>query len=154
MTLNPTSVNMRELRDHDKCARLLEEFSNLGVDVATVQITLRLCSRLECWRMTLSFLQHTRAAVVLESFCDLDAALTQMSILSGDGDRLVVADVALKTFEFRVVVVYAHNTAEERHFFFRQLRPFLDNPMQLVLGGDWNATLDPKLDKFGWGFYR
>ena len=37
----------------------------------------------------------------------------------------------------------------ERVSFFRQLAPFLDDTKRLVLMGDWNAILDPKIDKVG-----
>ena len=39
-------------------------------------------------------------------------------VFAGDGDRLVVADVAVKSFEFRLVVVYAPNIHAERTYFF------------------------------------
>ena len=39
MTLNFASLNVRGLRDSSKCARLLGELKNLGVDVAAVQET-------------------------------------------------------------------------------------------------------------------
>ena len=61
----------------------------------------------------------------------------------------MVADIAVKTFEFRVVAIYAPNTAGERRSFFRRLEAFLDDSKRLVLMGDWNAILDPKVDK-GW----
>ena len=41
---------------------------------------------------------------------------------------LVVADVAVKIFEFRVGADYAPNIAAERVSFFRRLTPFLDDP--------------------------
>ena len=69
----------------------------------------------------------------------------------GDGGRLVVANVADKSFKLRLVVVYAPNVVAERIAFFRRLAPFLDNSKQLVLMGDWNAILDPKIDKVGRG---
>ena len=65
-----------------------------------------------------------------------------------------MADVALKSFNFRLVAVYASNIAAERVSFFRRLAPFLDDTKRLVLMGDWNAILDPKIDKFGWGASR
>ena len=65
------------------------------------------------------------------------------------GDRLVVADVAVKSFKLRLVV-YAPNTPVERVSFFRRLAPFLDDSEGLVLMGDWNAIIDPKIDKVGW----
>ena len=36
----------------------------------------------------------------------------------GEGGRLVVADVAVKSFKFRLIVVYAPNTTAERVSFF------------------------------------
>ena len=70
-------------------------------------------------------------------------------VFAGDGGRLVVADVAVKSFKFRLVVVYALNIAAERVSFFRQLASFLDDSKRLVLMGDWNAILDPTIDKVG-----
>ena len=75
-------------------------------------------------------------------------------VFAGDSGRLVVADVAVKSFKFRLVVVYAPNTAAERVSFFRRLVPFLDDLKWLVLMGDWNAILDPKIDKVKRGARR
>ena len=71
-------------------------------------------------------------------------------VFAGDEGRPVVADFPVKSFKFRLVVVYAPNTAVERVSFFRRLVPFLDDSKRLVLMGDWNAILDPKIDKVGW----
>ena len=65
-----------------------------------------------------------------------------------------MADVAVKSFKFRLVAVYASNIAAERVSFFRRLAPFLDDTKRLVLMGDWNAILDPKIDKVGRGANR
>ena len=65
-----------------------------------------------------------------------------------------MADVAVKSFKFRLVAVYAPNIVVERVSFFRRLAPFLDDTKRLVLMGDWNAILDPKIDKFGRGARR
>ena len=70
-------------------------------------------------------------------------------VIADNGGWLVVADVVVKSFEFWVVVVYAPNIAAERVFFYRRLKPFLDDPKRLVLTGDWNANLDPKIDRVG-----
>ena len=68
-------------------------------------------------------------------------------VFAGDESRLVVVDVAVKSLKFWVVAVYAPNTAVKRVSFFRRLAPFLDDPKRLVLMDDWNAILDPKIDK-------
>ena len=51
-------------------------------------------------------------------------------------------------------MVYAPTIAAERASFFRRLAPFLDDSKRPVLMGDWNAILDPKIDKVGWGASR
>ena len=68
-------------------------------------------------------------------------------VFSGDGDRLIVADVAVRSFKFQVVVAYAPNIAGERSSFFRWLASFPGALKRLVLVGDWKAILDPKIDK-------
>ena len=75
-------------------------------------------------------------------------------VFAGDGGRLVVVDVAVKSFKFRLVAVYASNITAERVSFFRRFAPFLDDTKRLVLMGDWNAILDPKIDKVGRGASR
>ena len=75
-------------------------------------------------------------------------------VFAGDGGCLVVADVAVKSFKFRLVAVYAPNIVAERVSFFRRLAPFLDDTKWLNLMVDWNAILDPKIDKAGRGARR
>ena len=47
-----------------------------------------------------------------------------------------MADVAAKSFKFRLVAVYARNIVAEKISFFRRLVPFLDDKKRLVLMGD------------------
>ena len=63
-------------------------------------------------------------------------------------------DVAGKSFRFRLVLVYAPNTTVGRVSFFCRLAPFLDDSKRLLLMGDWNAILDPKIHKVGRGASR
>ena len=65
-----------------------------------------------------------------------------------------MADVAVKSFKFRLFAVYASNIAAEMVSLFRRLAPFLDDTKRLVLMCDWNAILDPKIDKVGRGANR
>ena len=62
---------------------------------------------------------------------------------------MVVADVAVKSFKFRVVAVYVPNIIAERTSFFHRLAPFLDDSKRLVLMSDRNAILDPKINRVG-----
>ena len=153
MTLNLASLNVRGLRDTSKCARLLAELRHLGVDVAAVQETHFTCSA-DCWVLESDFNVFSAygsgasAGVSLLVGRSLDADVDV--VFAGDGGRLVVVDVAVKSFKFRLVAVYAPNIVAERVSFFRRLAPFLDDTKWLVLMGDWNAILDPKIDKVGW----
>ena len=72
-------------------------------------------------------------------------------VFEGGGGWLAVADVAVKSFGFRVVAVYAPNSIGEKHSIFRLLELFLDYPKRIILLDDWNAILDPEIDKAGRG---
>ena len=85
----------------------------------------------------------------LHDECSLKADVNL--VFAGDGSRLVVTDVAVKSFMFQVVVVYAPNCFVERKSFFRRLGPFLTGPRWIVLVSDLNVILDPKLDRIGRG---
>ena len=157
MTLNLASLNVRGLRDSSKCARLLGELRNLCVDVGAVQENHFTCGA-DCrvlesdFNVFSAYGSSTSAGVSLLVGRSLDADVDV--VFAGDGGRLVVADVAVKSFKFRLVAVYASNIAAERVSFFRRLVPFLDDTKRLVLMGDWNAILDPKIDKVGRGASR
>ena len=70
-------------------------------------------------------------------------------VYAGDGDQLVVADVAVKSLELWLVVIYTPNIAVERVSFFHRLALFLDNLKWLVLMGERNGILNLKIDKVG-----
>ena len=124
---------MRGLRDSSKCACLLGELKNLGVDVAAVQETHFTCDA-DCRVLENDFDVFSAygscisAGVSLLVGHSLDA---DVDVFVGDGGRLVVADVAVKSFKFRLVAVYASNIAAERISFFRRLAPFLDDTTSL-----------------------
>ena len=155
MALNLATLNVRGLRDPGNCTRLLGELKTLGVDVAAVQETHFTCGA-DCRVLESDFSvfsaygSRTSVGVSLLVGRSLDVDV----VFAGDGGRLVVADVAVKSFKFRLVAVYAPNIVVERVSFFRRLAPFLDDTKRLVLMGDWNAILDPKIDKVGRGASR
>ena len=154
MTLNLTTLNVRGLRDSSKCARLLAELKNLRVDFTAVQETHFICAE-DCrvlendFNVFSAYGSRSSAGVSLLVGRSFDADVDV--VFAGDGGRLVVAGVAVKSFKFRLVVVYSSNIAAEKVSFFRRLAPFLDDSKRLVLMGDWNAILDPKIDKVGRG---
>ena len=144
MTLNLATLNVRKLRGSSKCVRLLAELKKLRVNFATMQETHFICA-VDCWALGNDFNvfsangSRSSAGVSLLVGRSLDADVDV--VFASDGSQLVVADVAVKSFEFRLVVVYAPNIAPERVSLFRRLAPFLDDSKWLVLMGDWNAIL-------------
>ena len=137
--------------------RLLGELKYFSVDVAALQETHFICDA-DCrvlesdFNVFSAYGSRDGVGVSLLVGRSLDADVDV--VFAGDGGRLVVADVAVKSFKFRLVVVYAPNFAAERASFFRRLAPFLDDSKRLVLMGDWNAILDPKIDKVERGASR
>ena len=143
MALNLATLNVKGLRDLGKYTRLLGELKTFGVDVAAVQETHFTCVA-DCRVLESDFNVFSAVGVSLlvgRSLVDVDV------VFAGDEGRLVVADVAVKSFKFHLVAVYAPNIVAERVSFFRRLAPFMDNTKRLVLMGDRNAILDPKIDK-------
>ena len=68
-----------------------------------------------------------------------------VNVFAGDGGRLLVADVAVKTFNFRIAAVHVPTSSAERRSFFRHLGSSLDASGRTVLVGDSNAILDPNI---------
>ena len=62
-----------------------------------------------------------------------------------------MADVAVKTFEFRIAAVHVPHGTAERRSFLRRLGSFLDASKRTLQVGDWIAILDPNIDKAGRG---
>ena len=154
MALNVASLNARGLRDASKCANLLAELSYLCVEVAAVQETHFVCEA-DCQVLKDDFVVYSAfgsrfgAGVSLLVGRSLDAIVNV--VFAGDGGQLLVADVAVKTFEFRIAAVHVPNSAAERRSYLRRLGLFLDASRRTVLVGDWNAILDPNIDRAGRG---
>ena len=70
-------------------------------------------------------------------------------VFAVDRDRLIVADCCHLKFCFPGGCSLMVNITDERRFFFQWLRLFLDDLGWLVLVGDWNVILDPKINRVG-----
>ena len=157
MSLNLATLNAKGLRDPNKYTCLLGELSNLSVDVAAMQETHFSCT-VDCWVLEKNFVvlsaygSHSGTGVSLLFGRGLDADVNV--VFAGDRGQLVVANVVVKSFKFQVDAVYASNIIAERASFFRQLALYLNDLKWLVLVGDWNAILDPMIDKVGQGARR
>ena len=135
IALNLVKLNVRGLRDSSKCARLLAELKDLRVEVAAVQETHFICAA-DCrilendFNVFSAYGSRSSTEVYLLVGHSLDADVNV--VFAGDKGQLVVADVAVKSFKFRLVPVYAPNIAVERASFFRRLASFLDSSKRLV----------------------
>ena len=156
MALNFATLNVRGLRNSNKCARLLADSKPQRI-VAAVQETHFICaadSRVleNDFNVFSAYGSRSSTGVSLLVGRSLDADVDV--VFAGDEGRFIVVDVAVKSFKFRLVAVYVPNISVERVSFFRRFAPFLDDSKRLVLKGDWNAILDPKIDKVGRRFRR
>ena len=111
-------------------AFLLRELSNLRLNVAAMQKSHFTCAAdsrvLENNYIILSaYGSRGRVWVSLLIGRSLNDAVNL--VLADDGGRLVVVNVAVKSFEFRVVAVYAPNIAAERISFFFPRRSETDS---------------------------
>ena len=113
------------------------------VDVAAVQETRFTCDA-DCRVLENDFIVYSAFSSHLSAGFSqlvgrsLDAIVNL--VFAGDEGRLLVTDVAVKTFEFRIAAVYVPNTAVERRPFFRRLGSFLDASKRTVLMGIRSLT--------------
>ena len=136
MVLNLATLNARGLRDQSKCETLRECYCS-GRDSIHLHGELK-----DDFVIFLAYSRRCNAEISRIVRRSLNVIVS--IVFAEDGGRLFVVNVAVKSVEFQVTAIYALNIAEERLSFFRRLAPFLDDPKQLVLVGDWNAILDPK----------
>ena len=124
MTLLLASLNASDMRDASRANFAVAKFNNLGVDVAAVQET-HFESDLDdyvpknLFEVYSAYGGPSSRGVSLLVKRSLNA-VTDI-VFAGAGGRLIVADVAVRSYKFRVVAVYAPNIVAERKAFFRQL---------------------------------
>ena len=116
------------------------------MEVAAVQETHFTC-KADCWVLENDFVVYSAFSSHLSAEVSLLIDAIVNIVFAGDEGQLLVTDVAVKTFEFRIAAVYVPCSATERHPFFQRLGSFLDALKRTVLVGDWNAILDPKIDR-------
>ena len=68
-------------------------------------------------------------------------------VLSDPAGRLCILDVTIKDKAFRLIGVYGPNITSELPTFFRRIEPYVVPSKRVILVGDWNAVLDPNLDR-------
>ena len=106
MALNLATVNVRGQRGPSKCARLLGKIKNPSVDVAAVQETHFICdadSRVLESDFNVFSAYGSRISVGISLLVGRSLDADVDVVFAGDRGRLVVADVAVKSFKFRLV---------------------------------------------------
>ena len=68
-------------------------------------------------------------------------------VLSDPAGRLCVLDVTIKDKAFWLIGVYGPNATSELPAFFRRIEPYVIPSKRVILVGDWNAVLDPNLNR-------
>ena len=131
MILNLNTLNTRGLKNPSKCVRFLVNFRTLvWMLLRCKRLTSLVLRTLGCYRTTTLFFSaydsRNSVGVSLLTGRSLNADVNLVFV--GDRGFLVVVDVTVKRFEFRVAAIYANNIAAESVSFFRLLAPFFDNP--------------------------
>ena len=154
MDLYLSSFNAHGLRNASSAASLLKNLLELGIDVAALQETNFTCPRDERvfendYVVYSAYTVSRGAGVSLLVKRSLNAVVNLL--YTDTQGRLLVADLSVNGKKFRVATVHAPNSSVERSRFFRQIEPYLADPKHTYLVGDWNAILDPNLDRGGRG---
>ena len=66
-----------------------------------------------------------------------------------DCGRLIVVEFSGNNFDFQVMCLYAPNSRNEGRQFFESLYQSVDPDIPIVMCGDFNAMVDPHVDRFG-----
>ena len=150
MDLRLASLNGRGLRAGSRRAHLFLYLQRRGIDICCLQET-RFDSNFHEDILSKDYLSfsayfdgRSRGVTWLISR-RLDA--TCALVLSDPAGRLCVVDVTIKDKAFRLIGVYGPNATSELPAFFRRIEPYVIPSKRVILVGDWNAVLDPNLDR-------
>ena len=150
MDLRLASLNGRGLRSDSKRSQLFLYLQRRGIDICCLQET-HFDSNFHEGILSRDYLSfsayfdgRSRGVTWLISR-RLDA--TCALVLSDLAGRLCVLDLTIKDKAFRLIGVYGPNVTSELPAFFRRIEPYVVPSKQVILVGDWNAVLDPNLDR-------
>lgn len=141
MSIKIASLNVNGLKDQGKATRLLCDLLLFSVDVTAIEETHFVC-RVDAHVLPSDFVVYSAYGDRLAR----DVSLLVKHTLDAKVD-LVYVDGSGEGW--LIVVVYMPNEQMKCVMFFHQLGPFLVDSTGFVLMEDWNAILDPKIDR-GW----
>ena len=152
MDLRLVTINARGLRSESKRKQLLSHLEFRKADICCLQET--------------HFDSHFHESIlsrVYEPFSayfdgrargvswliNRNLKATCSLVFSDPAGRLCVLDATIKDKAFRFIGVYGPNVTSELPEFFQRIEPFMTSSRRLILAGDWNAVLDPMIDRGG-----
>ena len=152
MAIFLASLNGRGLRNESKQSQLIRTLQHLDVNICCLQETHFIPSdylnvltkRYDLF--SAYFDSHSRGVSWLISH---SLKATCSLVFADPAGRICVVDITIKEDTFRLIGVYAPNCQAERISFFQRIDPFVTSSKRVVLAGDWNAVLDPSIDREG-----
>ena len=150
MDLRLASLNGRSLRSDSKRSQLLVYLQRRGIDICCLQET-HFDSNFHEGVLSRDYLSFSAYfdgrsrgfTWLISRRLDASCAL----VLSDPAGRLCVLDVTIKDKAFRLIGVWGLNATSELPAFFRCIEPYVIPSKRVILVGDWNAVLDPNLDR-------
>ena len=116
MVVNLAMLNARAVLDPSKCSRLPGELSNHSVHVTAVQETHFTCTidyRVLGDEFVVVSAYDSHSSVGIPLLIGRSVNADVILVLADDAGLLVVAEIGVKSFEFRVVAASAPNIAAE-----------------------------------------
>lgn len=151
------SININGGRDVRKRMSLNEYIQNKSIDVTFVQETHSDVKNEVEWKMGWRsdlFMSHgTNVSGGVAILFSKTINITTVSVNEIERGRVLAVQAIINGFVFVFINIYAPNTGAERIQIFKKLHEFLkqncDENVWLILGGDWNCTVDFTLDRNG-----
>ena len=150
MDLRLASLNGRGQRSDSRRSHLLLYLQCRGIDICCLQET-RFDSNFHESILSRDYLSFSAyfdgrsrgVTWLISRRLDATCALVLLDLAG----RLCVLDVTIKDKAFQLIGVYGHNATSELPAFFRRIQLYVVPSKQVILVGDWNAFLDPNLDR-------
>ncbi len=151
------SININGGRDVRKRMSLNEYIQNKSIDVTFVQETHSDVKNEVEWKMGWRsdlFMSHgTNVSGGVAILFSKSINITTVSVNEIERGRVLAVQAIINGFVFVFINIYAPNTGAERIQIYKKLHEFLkqncDENVWLILGGDWNCTVDFTLDRNG-----
>lgn len=153
------SLNVRGIRSFEKRKSIFNWLYKQNSDICFLQETYSTEEIENQWKKQWSGdiyfahgSNHSRGVAILirKSF---DFKLK--SIRSDEDGRYLILETTIQDVPFLLINIYAPNTTTKQSLFFQTLSELIydegynDFDYKIILGGDWNVTMDPDLDCSG-----